>query len=182
MRPREVAAKQLHQGEQVGHGLARMIHVVLHVDDRRIGVLRHLVEVFVADPGAAVTDGDAVAVAAQHHAGVLGVFAVADLRRLGGQPDGVAAELGHARLEGVARPGRFLEEKHVQRLGAQDVIVQHAGGEIALELERQVDHGVQVFDGPVGGGDEVLLVEPGVHISPYICQRVRIKRLPPSIA
>jgi len=104
-----------------------------------------------------------VAVAAEHDAGVLGVLAVADLRGLGGQPDGVAAELGHAGLEGVAGARGLLEKQHVQRLGAQDVVVQDAGGKVALQPERKVKHRVQVLNGPIGGANEVFLKEFGVH-------------------
>ena len=80
-----------------------------------------------------------MAVALEHHDGVLGALAVADLRGLGGEPVRVAAELRHAGLEGVAGAGRFLEEEHVERLGAQNLVVVDAGRHVALEAKRHVE-------------------------------------------
>ena len=123
LRPRRFVPELLADRHDVGHGLAGMIHVVLHREDRDVGPLGQLVLILLADAGAAVAHRDAVAVARQHHAGVLRALAVADLRGLGGQPVRVPAELRHAGLEGVARARRFLEEEHVERLGAQQMIV-----------------------------------------------------------
>ena len=68
----------------------------------------------------------------------------------------MAAELGHARLEGVARACRFLEEEHVERLGVENVVVKLPKGKAPFELIGDVQRRLQLVAGPVFGGDEIF--------------------------
>ncbi len=121
------------------------------------------VQIALADAGAAISNGDGIAIAAQHQSGVLGVFAVVDLRGLGREKDGVSAKLGHAGFKGIAGASAFLKEEHVEGLGAQNVILRDAHGEIALQFERRFQHRPEFVNGPVLGGDEVFFEKLGVH-------------------
>ena len=69
-----------------------------------------------------VADRNALAVAGEDDPHVLRALAVGDLRLVGVEEDGVAAELRHARLEGVAGPGRLVQEEHVERLVGEQAV------------------------------------------------------------
>jgi hypothetical protein len=90
-------------------------------------------------------------------------LAVADLGGLGGQPVRVAAELSHAGFKGVAGAGRFLEEEHIEGLGTEQVIVIGAGEPLTLEVIGQIEGALELVEGPVFGGDEVLAEQLGLH-------------------
>ena len=112
-------AHLLDDGHQVGQDLEGMVDVALHVEHGHAAGLGHLVDVLVAEVPVALADGDAVVVAAIDLADLLGGVAVADLGRVRVDEGGVAAQLGHARLEAGAGAGAGEEEEQGQRLVAQ---------------------------------------------------------------
>ena len=97
-----------------------MEDVALHVEDRDPAGRRDVADVVVAFAPVDVADRDPVVVAAQDLADLLGRVAVGDLGRPALDELGVAAQLGHARLERGARPGAREEEEHRQDLVAEE--------------------------------------------------------------
>ena len=67
--------------------------------------------------------------------GVGGRFAVADLRHVRIEEMGMPAELRHAGFEGVAGPGRFVEEQQKRRLMRQQQR-RFAAMELFLQFRR----------------------------------------------
>src|SRR5713226_1446984 len=95
----------LDTGHQVGHGLAGVVDVALHVDDGDTGVFGHITQVFVAIAPIAVANGNTMSIGREDSADLFGGIAVRDLHFVGFQEDGVSAEARHAGLEGVASAG-----------------------------------------------------------------------------
>jgi hypothetical protein len=76
----------------------------------------------------------------------------------------VAAKLRHAGLKRVARARRFLEEEHVERLGAQDVVMQFAHRKAPLEVIGHIQRRLQLRARPILGGDKVLAKQLRIHV------------------
>ena len=117
-RPRRLALL-LDDGHQVGQDLERVVDVALHVEDGHAARLGDLADVLVAFAPGHVADGDAVVVAAEDLADLLGRVAVGDLGRAALDELGVTTELGHARLERGTGAGAREEEEHGQHAIAQ---------------------------------------------------------------
>ena len=155
----QVVAAVLAQRHQVGDRLGRVVDVALEVDQRDVGPLRDL-----AHPRVAVVrreivaDRDALAVAGEDDPHVLRALAVRDLRLVGVEEDGVAAELGHARLEGVAGARRLVEEEHVERLAVEQP-VRPARLAVGLQLQRDGERLLDLLHRPVDRLDVVLADE-----------------------
>src|SRR5690606_39401036 len=85
----------------------------------------------------------------QHPGGVLDGHTAAQLGVVGGQEDGAAAELGHARLEGYPGAGRGLLEDHAEHLAVEG-LARAAGSVLGLEGDGPLDNSLEL------GGGEVL--------------------------
>ena len=85
-----------------------------------------------------VADADAVAHRGQNLAGVLGRFAVADLRGVGIEKVRMPAELRHAGFERVARARRLVEEQQERRLMRQQQR-RLAAVKLLLQLGRRIE-------------------------------------------
>ena len=90
-----------------------------------------------------VADADAVAHRGQNLAGVVGRFAVADLRGVGVEEVGMAAELRHAGFEGVAGARRLVEEQQERRLMRQQQR-RLAAVKLLLEVGRRIEQQLQL--------------------------------------
>ena len=90
-------------GHEICHGLAGMIDVTLHVEDRDTRMFGDVTEVFVAIAPVAVANGDAVAVGGEDFADFFGRIAVRDLHFVRLKENSVTAQACHACLKGVAR-------------------------------------------------------------------------------
>ena len=132
--------------------------VALHVEHRHAAGGGHVADVAIAEAPIALADGDAVVVAAENLADLLGRVAVADLG--GGAVDElrVPAQLGHAGLKAVARARAGEEEQHRQHLVAQ-VGVGIAERPLALQIQGHIEDGVDLVFGPLLGGDHVACRE-----------------------
>ena len=140
----------LAQGLEVGHGLAGVGQVGQGVDDR--------------DPAAGgEVDGDLVAEGPDHDpvdpalevlADVVGAFAAAHLDVGGGEVDGLAAELEHARFEGHPRAQGGLLEDHGQDLVLERLAVLVR---VLLDLVGEVEHLAEFVNAQVPDRQEIFL-------------------------
>ena len=97
------AAFLLHAGHQVGHGLAGVVDITLHVDDGNTRMLGYVAEIFVALAPIAVADGDTMPIGRENFANLFGCITVGDLHFVRFQENSMAAQPCHACLEGVTR-------------------------------------------------------------------------------
>ena len=120
----QIVAAVLAERHQIGDRLRRMVDVALQVDQRDVGPLRDLAHVAVPHVRRPGRGGSRCpcAVAGEDDAHVLRALAVRDLRLVGVEVVRVAAELGHAGLEGVARARGLVEEQHEERLVRQEPV------------------------------------------------------------
>ncbi len=109
-----------------------------------------------------MADGDAVEVAAEDLAHLRLGVAVGDLGRLALDERGVAAQLGHARLEGAAGARAAEEEQHRQHLVAQ-IGVGLAQGALALQVEGHVEDGLDFLFREVQVADQVTVSQVSLH-------------------
>ena len=99
-------------------------------------------------------DHDPVDPALEVLADVVGAFAAAHLDVGGGEVDGLAAELEHARLEGHPRAQGGLLEDHGQDLVLERLAVLVG---VLLDLVGVVEHLVEFVDAQVADGQEIFL-------------------------
>src|SRR3990172_8667581 len=139
----------LQDRQEVGDELARVLAVIEAVDHGDAGPLREFDHVLMPE-GA---EHDAVHIPGEDARGVRDGLAAAQLRVLGVEVHGVPAELGHADLEGDARPRRGLLKDHPQRPAAQGLVrlprlqaALHRQGELEEpdEVLLDVEHGDEV--------------------------------------
>jgi hypothetical protein len=104
-----------------------------------------------------VADGDAVEVAPEDLADLLGRIAVRDLGGLAFDERAVAAELGDAGFKRAACARGAEEEQHGQNLVAQ-VGVRFIQRALALQVEGHVQYGFDFFFGKVQVADQVAPV------------------------
>jgi len=93
-----------------------MVDLALHVQDGDAAGRSDIANILVALPPIHVAHGDAVAVAANDRAKLLGCVAMLDLRGAALNKLRVPAKLGHARLKADPRPRAAEEEQHGQHL------------------------------------------------------------------
>ena len=160
-------AQLLLQGHDVAHALAGVLFVVQAVDDGDGGGFANLVHDVA---GHAIflqviqAHHQSVQVAAQHKAGVLpGLFVLA-LHVVLAVILRVAAQLRHARLERNARAGRGLRKNHAQRLVFQQLVL-GAHSVLALQVERHVQDGLDLFARVIHQGNEVF----SAHVCSHKC-------------
>ena len=143
-----------------------VVDVALHIEHGYPAGLGDVTDVSVADPPVDVADGDPVVVAPEDLADLLGRVAVRDLGRAALDELGVAAELGHARLEGGPRPGAGEEEQHGEDLVTK-VGMRKPEGAVPLQGEGHVEQGVQLVLGPLLKVDDVFSPQVGLHLASY---------------
>ena len=105
-----------------------------------------------------VADADAVAHRGQNLAGVVRRFAVADLRGVGVEEVGVAAELRHAGFEGVAGARRLVEEQQERRLMRQQQR-RLAAMVLVLQVGRRIEQQPNLVVAQILGLDVVFAFE-----------------------
>ena len=128
---------------EVCEGLAGVIDVALHVDDRDRRVLRDLAHVGLAFARhEIVANHDPMAIGGQNRAHILRALAVRDLRGFGINEMGMAAQLGHAGFERVARARGLVEENQERRLVREmqrGDTAPEFGLEVVSRIERELD-------------------------------------------
>ena len=105
-----------------------------------------------------VADADAVAHRGEDLAGVVRRFAVADLRDVGVEEVGMAAELRHAGFEGVAGARRLVEEQQERGL-MREQQRRLAAVVLVLEVGRRVEQQPELVVREVLGFDVVFAFE-----------------------
>lgn len=150
----QVVALFLDDSHKVGHRLAGMVDVALHVDHWHAGMFRDGAQVLVALAPIAVTDGDAVTIGREDFADLFGRVAMRNLRFAGIEEDGMAAQARHTGLERIARARGRKEKKHEERL-----VAQQARGQVEtplhFEIGGKLEDGFKLFFCPFLGTDEV---------------------------
>ena len=122
-------------------------------------------------PQSHVADGDAVEVAAEDLADLLGRVAVGDLGGLALDEGAVPAQLGHAGFERAAGAGAAEEEQHRQHLVAQ-VGVRLAKRPLALQVKGHVQDGLDFFLAEVQVADQITAVKISLHASLLCCKEI----------
>ena len=175
------AAELFLDRQDVGQGLEGVVLVTFHVEDGDVGPVGEVADHLVCsavDPVhrvAVAADGDGVAHAGQYprHVGdALGgvghLFAGegGGVDLAGVQEVGVATQLGHPGLEGIAGAQGLVVEDHEQGLCRQDVVVQFPDRIAPFEIQRHVEDGLDFFLAPIEQGDEVTATETfGLHLN-----------------
>ncbi len=147
--PRDVAAV-LHVGLDVGEHLTGMEAIGERVDDGNRGARRQLLEPTVLEG----SHHDGVGHAGDDSRGVLHGLATPQVGVPGGEKDGVAAELGHAGLEGDARAGGRLLEHHGQHPSCKERLV-IAGVEHGFDLRGPRENPLELRPREIGNFQEV---------------------------
>ena len=174
------AAELFPDGKDVGQGLEGVVLVVFHIQDGDVGpvgkVADHLVGSAI-DPVhrvAVAADGDGVAHAREHPGhigdalGGIGHLAArqgrgVDLLRV--EVVGMAAQLGHAGLEGVTGAQALVVKDHEEGLAAQEMVVRFAHGEAALQVQGHIEDGLHFLAAPLQKRDKVAASERfGLHL------------------
>ena len=158
----QITALLFDDRHQVGQALERVIDVALHVEHRHARRLCNRIQITVAQAPVDMANGDAIEIAAKDFADLLGGIAVRDLRRARFDERGVAAQLCHAGLKRSARARAAEEEQHRQHLVAQTSVglIQRA---LALQIERHIHDGFNLFFAKVEVADEVTSVKECLH-------------------
>ena len=141
-----------------------MIHIALHVDHRLVGPSGDFAHVGVALARyQVVPDGDAVAVARQDDAGVLGAFAVRHLRGRRLDEMRMAAKLRDPGFKRIARARGFIEE-HQENGLVRQIAMGNAVFEHALQLRRQLQRHLEFVFAPILGGNVIFAFQCSDHL------------------
>src|SRR3990172_3597996 len=97
-------------------------------------------------------EGAGVAVEGENDAGVLGALAVGDLHDVGGEEVGVAAQLGDAGLEGIARARGLVEENQENGLVGK-IAMGLAATEAPLQVLGDLEQGLDLRLAPLLRGN-----------------------------
>ena len=149
----------LDDGQQIGERLERVIPVALHVHHRSPAGFGDRSDVLVANAPVDVADGNAVVVAAQDVTDLLPRVTVADLGRRRVEEHRVAAELCHSGLEAGSSSRAREEEQHGEHFVVEEGM-RLAERPPFLEIEGDIDDGVELVLGPFLGRDHV----PTLHV------------------
>src|SRR5438876_949471 len=97
--PAFVAVNRLNHLGLVGHGLAGMIDITLHVNDRHTGVFGYLTQVSVTVAPITMANGDTMPVGRENFADLLGRISMGDLHFVGFQENSMTTQARHSRLK-----------------------------------------------------------------------------------
>ena len=134
---------------EVGQRLVRVVDVALHVEHRHPARLGDVADVLVAEPPVALADGDAVVVAAEDLADLLGGVAVGDLGGLGLSMNWACPPSWAMPASKEARVRVLEKKKSMARTLSRRYGVRLVEGAVPLQGEGDVEQRVELVLGPL---------------------------------
>src|SRR5713226_278700 len=89
----------LDAGHEVGHSLAWVVDIALHVDDRHAGVFGYVAQVLIAVTPIAMADGDAVSIRGENLTNLFRCVTVRNLHFVGFEENSMSPQARHTRLK-----------------------------------------------------------------------------------
>ena len=175
----------------VSQSLARVVHVVFHVDDGNLGPLGELSDDQIAlaiQPSrrfAVDSNRDGVTHLGQNTGdiadslGGVGDFLTFQCRGVdcsGLEKVSVPAELGHSGFEGITRPERRIVEQHMQRLTIEHSM-RLTSDELPLQIMGRVEHRFNLISGEIEPCEEISSSKRCVgHSLSSLADRLYVRR------